>query len=85
MAQISWSANVLVGPAPWLGTPQVPCVDWMSGGSLVIGVPLVFTLPNQQLPGVFWSLISAASPLVGLPKNPLCVNVLCETVLAQSS
>ena len=34
LAQISWSASVLVAAAPWLGTPQVPCVDWMSGGSL---------------------------------------------------
>ena len=57
----------------------------MSGGSLVIGVPLGFKLPNQQLPGVFWPLMSAASPLVGLPKNPLCVNELCETLLPQSS
>ena len=85
MAQISWIASVLVGPAPWLGTPQVACVDWMLGGSLVIGAPLVLVLPNQQLPGVFWPLISPASPLVGLPKNPLCVNVLWETVLPQSS
>jgi hypothetical protein len=85
VAQISCIPKVLNGPAPWLGTPQVACVDWMSGGSLVIGVPAVSTLPNQQLPGVCMSLTSPTSPFVGLAKNPLCVKLLFETVFAQSS
>ena len=72
VAQITCAASGSKRLAPWLGTPQVPWVTWRSAGELVTGLPLGWKLPCQQLPGRAGREMSARSPLVGLPKNPLC-------------
>ena len=83
VAHATCAPSGLVSGSPEFGTPQVPCVVWIAAGSLV--TPAVSVLPCQQLPGFSGLLISARSPFVSFPKNPLPLSLFAVTSLPQSS
>src|SRR5581483_352914 len=58
---------------------------WASGGLVVAAPPPTSRLPPKQSVGPGSRLPAPMSPLVGLPKNPLCEYVLPMTASPYSS